>query len=41
MSYEVVAVFNQTLFSNDAKQDVLDSACTRPPARDPDTPSTR
>jgi hypothetical protein len=40
MSYETITVFSLVPFSNDTVLDALDTACTRPPARTPDRPSS-
>src|ERR1700676_1966094 len=37
MPYGIIAIFDQTPFSNDA---LLDAACARPPTRTPDRPSS-
>jgi hypothetical protein len=36
MSYGIIAVYSQTLFSNENVLYVLDTSSTRPPARAPD-----
>src|ERR1700682_5634256 len=40
MPYGIIAIFDQTPFSNDALLDALDAACARPPTRTPDRPSS-